>query len=107
MLTKSPALHNHTKYINIRYHFIQEQVEAGILSTHRVATEYNIADIFTKPLPRDRHKQLLHIIRMVNTRGGATLKEGAMGETSLTRNEGGYNQQTDNSRDPESGGELE
>ncbi|GKA97331.1 hypothetical protein Tco_0825225 [Tanacetum coccineum] len=42
------------KHIDIRYHFIKEQVENGIVELYFVRTEYQLADIFTKPLPRER-----------------------------------------------------
>ncbi|GJV17890.1 retrovirus-related pol polyprotein from transposon TNT 1-94 [Tanacetum coccineum] len=46
--------HSKAKYIDIRYHFIKEQVENGIVELYFVRTEYQLADIFTKPLPRER-----------------------------------------------------
>nr|GEU96099.1 hypothetical protein [Tanacetum cinerariifolium] len=41
------------KHINVRYHFIKEQVENGIVELYFVRTEYKLAEIFTKPLPRE------------------------------------------------------
>ncbi|GKF35725.1 hypothetical protein Tco_0112483 [Tanacetum coccineum] len=46
--------HSKAKHIDICYHFIKEQVENGIVELYFVRTEYQLADIFTKPLPRDR-----------------------------------------------------
>ncbi|GJV28339.1 hypothetical protein Tco_1384787 [Tanacetum coccineum] len=43
--------HSRAKHINIRYHFIKEQVENGIVELYFFWTEYQLADIFTKPLP--------------------------------------------------------
>ncbi|GJT47992.1 retrovirus-related pol polyprotein from transposon TNT 1-94 [Tanacetum coccineum] len=43
--------HSRAKHIDIRYHFIKEQVENGIVELYFVRTEYQLADIFTKPLP--------------------------------------------------------
>ncbi|GKA72761.1 hypothetical protein Tco_0778977 [Tanacetum coccineum] len=37
------------KDIDVRYHFINEQVENGIVELYFVWTEYQLADIFTKP----------------------------------------------------------
>ncbi|GJT09028.1 retrovirus-related pol polyprotein from transposon TNT 1-94, partial [Tanacetum coccineum] len=47
------------KHIDIRYHFIKEQVENGIVELYFVRTEYQLADIFTKPLPRERFNFLI------------------------------------------------
>ncbi|GJS59560.1 retrovirus-related pol polyprotein from transposon TNT 1-94 [Tanacetum coccineum] len=46
--------HSSAKHINVRYHFIKEQVENGIVELYFVRTEYQLAGIFTKPLPRER-----------------------------------------------------
>ncbi|GJV55845.1 retrovirus-related pol polyprotein from transposon TNT 1-94 [Tanacetum coccineum] len=46
--------HSRAKHIDVRYHFIKEQGENGIVELYFVRTEYQLADIFTKPLPRER-----------------------------------------------------
>ncbi|GKA20605.1 retrovirus-related pol polyprotein from transposon TNT 1-94 [Tanacetum coccineum] len=45
--------HLRAKHIDVQYHFIKEQVENGIVELYFVRTEYQLADIFTKPLPRE------------------------------------------------------
>ncbi|GJU04422.1 hypothetical protein Tco_1120852 [Tanacetum coccineum] len=42
-----------SKHIDIRHHFIIEQVEKGVVELYFVRTEYQLADIFTKALPRE------------------------------------------------------
>ncbi|GJT21036.1 retrovirus-related pol polyprotein from transposon TNT 1-94 [Tanacetum coccineum] len=44
--------HSRSKHIDIRHHFIREQVEKGVVELYFVRTEYQLADIFTKALPR-------------------------------------------------------
>ncbi|GKD47228.1 retrovirus-related pol polyprotein from transposon TNT 1-94 [Tanacetum coccineum] len=46
--------HSRSKHIDIRYHFIKEQVENGVVELYFVRTEYQLADIFTKALGRER-----------------------------------------------------
>ncbi|GKE63553.1 hypothetical protein Tco_1513920, partial [Tanacetum coccineum] len=46
--------HSKAKHIDVEYHFIKEQVENGILELYFLRIEYQLADIFTKPLPRER-----------------------------------------------------
>ncbi|GJS69848.1 retrovirus-related pol polyprotein from transposon TNT 1-94 [Tanacetum coccineum] len=53
------ALSGCSKHINVRYHFIKEQVENGIVELYFVRMEYQLADIFTKPLPRERFNFLI------------------------------------------------
>ncbi|GJW95250.1 retrovirus-related pol polyprotein from transposon TNT 1-94 [Tanacetum coccineum] len=56
--------HSRAKHINVRYHFIKEYVENGIMELHFVRTEYQLADIFTKPLPRERFNFLIEKLGM-------------------------------------------
>ncbi|GJV06869.1 hypothetical protein Tco_1344525 [Tanacetum coccineum] len=46
--------HSRSKYIDIRYHFIKEQVENGVVELYFVKTDYQLANIFTKALGRER-----------------------------------------------------
>ncbi|GJW96678.1 hypothetical protein Tco_0178486 [Tanacetum coccineum] len=55
----NPVQHSRTKYIDVRYHFIKDQVEKGIVELLFVRTEYQLADLFTKALPKDRFKYLV------------------------------------------------
>ncbi|GKA82040.1 retrovirus-related pol polyprotein from transposon TNT 1-94 [Tanacetum coccineum] len=56
--------HSRAKHIDIRYHFIKEQVENGIIELYFVRTKYQLADIFPKPLPRDRYNFLIDKLGM-------------------------------------------
>nr|GEU33059.1 copia protein [Tanacetum cinerariifolium] len=51
--------HQGSKHIDIRHHFIREQVEKGVVELYFVTTDYQLADIFTKALPRERFEFLL------------------------------------------------
>ncbi|GJS38321.1 hypothetical protein Tco_0563364 [Tanacetum coccineum] len=51
--------HSRSKHIDVRFHFIKEQVENGVVELYFVNTEYQLADIFTKALARERFKFLL------------------------------------------------
>nr|GEX41751.1 copia protein [Tanacetum cinerariifolium] len=50
----NPVQHSHIKHINIWYHFIEELVEKGTVELYFVGTEYQLADLFTKALPKER-----------------------------------------------------
>jgi hypothetical protein len=58
-LVKDNKFHSRTKHINLCYHFIREVVEEGKVKMNYVPTNENIADIFTKALPRTRHEELV------------------------------------------------
>nr|GEW42202.1 putative reverse transcriptase domain-containing protein [Tanacetum cinerariifolium] len=51
--------HSKAKHVDVYYHFIKEQVENVIVELYFVRTEYQLADIFTKPLPRERFNFLI------------------------------------------------
>nr|GEY79010.1 hypothetical protein [Tanacetum cinerariifolium] len=52
--------HSRSKHIDIRYHFIKEQVENGVIELYFINTEYQLADLFTKALGRDRIEFLIN-----------------------------------------------
>ncbi|GJY21401.1 retrovirus-related pol polyprotein from transposon TNT 1-94 [Tanacetum coccineum] len=60
----NPVQHSKTKHIDIRYHFIKEHVEKGTVEIYFVGTEYQLADLFTKALPKERFEYLVHRIGM-------------------------------------------
>ncbi|GKA56663.1 hypothetical protein Tco_0755735 [Tanacetum coccineum] len=53
-----------SKHIDIRFHFIKEHVENGVIELYFVNTEYQLADIFTKALSRDRIEFLINNLGM-------------------------------------------
>ncbi|GJU08024.1 retrovirus-related pol polyprotein from transposon TNT 1-94 [Tanacetum coccineum] len=56
--------HSHTRHINIRYHFIKQQVEQGTIELYFVEMECKLADLFIKALPKERFEYLVHRIGM-------------------------------------------
>nr|GEX88302.1 reverse transcriptase domain-containing protein [Tanacetum cinerariifolium] len=56
--------HSRTKHIDVRYHFIKEKVEKGIVELLFVGTEYQLADLFTKALLEERFKYLVRRLGM-------------------------------------------
>ncbi|GKA28066.1 retrovirus-related pol polyprotein from transposon TNT 1-94 [Tanacetum coccineum] len=51
--------HSRDKHIDVHYHFLKEQVENGVVEQYFVRTEYQLADNFTKALPRERFNLLI------------------------------------------------
>ena len=56
-LTKNPEFHSRSKHIDVKHHFIREKVDEGVIKTQRVNTKDNLADVFTKALPRPTHEE--------------------------------------------------
>nr|GEZ67639.1 ribonuclease H-like domain-containing protein [Tanacetum cinerariifolium] len=51
--------HSWSKHINIQHHFIRDKAEKGVVELYFVTTDYQLADIFTKALPREMFEFLL------------------------------------------------
>ncbi|GJQ91511.1 putative ribonuclease H-like domain-containing protein [Tanacetum coccineum] len=66
--------HSRSKHIDIRHHFIKEQVENGVVELYFVRTEYQLADIFTKPLARERLDFLINKLGMRSLSPGTLQK---------------------------------
>ena len=58
-LTKNTKDHGKVKHINIPHHYIRELLQSGTITIEQVSSYDNLADLFTKPLPRDYHHHLL------------------------------------------------
>ncbi|GJY60634.1 retrovirus-related pol polyprotein from transposon TNT 1-94 [Tanacetum coccineum] len=56
--------HSRSKHIDIKFHFIKEHVENGVIELYFVNTEYQQADIFTKALARERIEFLINKLGM-------------------------------------------
>ncbi|GJX40097.1 retrotransposon protein, putative, ty1-copia subclass [Tanacetum coccineum] len=56
--------HSRSKHIDIRFHFIKEQVENEVVKLYFVNTEYQLADIFTKAFGRERIEFLINKMGM-------------------------------------------
>ncbi|GJW73876.1 hypothetical protein Tco_0133246 [Tanacetum coccineum] len=52
-LSKNPIQHSRTKHIEIRHHFLRDNVQKRNISIEKVSSEDNIADILTKPLKHE------------------------------------------------------
>ena len=52
-ISKNPVMHFKTKHIAIKYHFVRELVQDKEIRLEYVNSKEQIADIFTKPLPKD------------------------------------------------------
>ncbi|GJR63828.1 hypothetical protein Tco_0009893 [Tanacetum coccineum] len=63
-LCSNNVQHLRAKHIDVHYHFIKEQEVNGIVELYFVRTEYQLADIFTKPLPRERFNFLIEKLGM-------------------------------------------
>ena len=64
-LSKNPVLHDRSKHIDTRYHYLRECVEEGRMKVEYISSEGQLADILTKGLGRARFEELRSKIGMI------------------------------------------
>ncbi|CAA7020014.1 unnamed protein product [Microthlaspi erraticum] len=65
-LANNPVFHARTKHIELEHHFIREKVLDGTIEALEVRSEDNVADIFTKSLPKGQFELLRSKLGMVD-----------------------------------------
>ncbi|UYV60695.1 hypothetical protein LAZ67_1001953 [Cordylochernes scorpioides] len=68
-LVENPVFHKRTKHIDVRYHFIRSKHEEGELKVHHVCSSEQLADIMTKPLPRNKFHYLRGLLNILDREG--------------------------------------
>jgi hypothetical protein len=53
-MARNPINHSRTKHINIRFHYVREQVKKETIKLEYLPTEGQVADMLTKGLPKTR-----------------------------------------------------
>jgi hypothetical protein len=57
-VAKNLVLHSKTKHIEVRYHFLRDNIEKGKIALIHVPTHDQQANIFTKPLDQENFTHL-------------------------------------------------
>lgn len=63
-IAADPVFHPKIKHFAIDCHFVREQVQAKLIAPVYVLSSYQLADIFTKGLPRHAHWQILSCLNV-------------------------------------------
>ena len=62
-LARNPVTdHQRSKHIDIKYHFIRSEIQAGTIKLDYIPTEGNVADIFTKPATKAKLEKFKNFI---------------------------------------------
>nr|GEW03036.1 copia protein [Tanacetum cinerariifolium] len=65
-ISNNPVLYSRTKHIDIRYHVTRDHILKGDIELHFIPTEYQLADIFTKPFNEPTFSRLKVELGMLN-----------------------------------------
>ena len=72
-LAKNPVLHDRSKHIDIKFHFLRVCVDGGQIVIEFVETGWQLADVLTKPL---RHLRFTKLKKMIGMKGVIGLAAG-------------------------------
>ncbi len=61
-LIKNPVTSNRTRHVALRFNFVREKLQAGQIDVVYCPTSEQLADIFTKMLPRPQHCKLRQLL---------------------------------------------
>lgn len=53
-----------SKFIEVHYHFVNENYMKGVIDVVKVDTEQNLADIFTKSLSKDKFERFRNMLNI-------------------------------------------
>ena len=68
-LVKNPVLHDRSKHVDVKFHFLRDCVDGGHIVIEFVETCRQLSDILTKPLGHLRFMKLKKMIGMVEVLG--------------------------------------
>ncbi|KAI5323716.1 hypothetical protein L3X38_032788 [Prunus dulcis] len=67
-MSKNPVFHQRSKHIRKKFHFIRDAIQNGEIDLVYCKGEEQIADIFTKALPKDRFSYLRSLLGVKSAR---------------------------------------
>jgi hypothetical protein len=65
-IANNPVEHSRTKHIDIRHHFLRDDVSKGDIKIDEVSTDDQLADIFTKPLDESQFCKLRNELNVID-----------------------------------------
>ena len=74
-MTNNPQFHGRSKHVSIKYHFIRDQVEKGVVEIKYCPTKEMIANIMTKGLPKEQFTKLRSMAGVTTLQGLNSGKE--------------------------------
>jgi len=66
-ISKNSCQHKRTKRIDIRHHFLRDNIEKGLISMNFCATNNQIADVFTMALSREQFERNRFELDLIKT----------------------------------------
>lgn len=65
-LSKNPVFHGQSKHIDVRFYFLRDLVNNGVIELRYCSSQDQIADLMTKPLKLEQFEKLRNLLGIVN-----------------------------------------
>lgn len=67
-LAKHQIFHERSKHIDIKLHFVRDEIGKGVVTVRKVHTSNNAADMMTKALPSAKFEHCLDLVNLIARR---------------------------------------
>ena len=67
-LTENPLFHEKLKHIVIKFHYIRDMVQRGVVNLQYMERNEKIANVLTKPLARAKFKYFREILGVIHNK---------------------------------------
>ena len=65
-LCNNPVYHERTKHVDVKYHFVRDQVVNGAIRIQKISTEDNLANMGTKIVTVAKFKYCMNLLHVSN-----------------------------------------
>ena len=63
-LSKNPIYHDRTKHVDVKYHFVREQISSGIIKVMKIPSEDNPADMGTMIVTTTKFNHCMNLLHV-------------------------------------------
>ena len=64
-MSENPVFHDNSKHIDIKYHYIRDMVQRGVVNLQYLETDEHIVDVLNKPLTRVKFEYFIEILGVI------------------------------------------
>lgn len=65
-LSKNQVHHDRTKHMDVKYHFIRDVINGGVVAIKKITIEENVVDMPPKALPFEKFNYCLQLLNVIS-----------------------------------------